>query len=112
MPEQLGAQIGFNYLGQWDTRPAAGPGQATPHQALPMTALGSFGQDHDPADRKMHLVEVAGSVQRGQLRFTWSYCPDVHDLSTIEAVAEDFARALASIARDCRNSETAQRRSK
>jgi non-ribosomal peptide synthase protein (TIGR01720 family) len=90
-----GPQIAFNYLGQWDARPLEARG------GLYKAAHGSLGQDHDPADRGPHLLEVTGAVQGGQLEFSWSYEPGVHDLSTIQAVARDFGDALRRIAQDC-----------
>ena len=90
-----GPQIAFNYLGQWDARPLEARG------GLYKAAHGSLGQDHDPADRGPHLLEVTGAVQAGQLEFSWSYEPGVHDLATIQAVARDFGDALRRIAQDC-----------
>ena len=49
-----------------------------------------------------HLLEVAGAVNHGQLEFSWYYQPDVHDLSTVQAVAGDFINVLRRIAHDCR----------
>ena len=69
---------------------------------------GSIGQDHDPADRGPHLLEVVGAVQDGQLGFSWLYQPDRHDQSTVESVAGDFVDALRGIARDCRPAERAE----
>ena len=41
-------------------------------------------------------------VQDGQLEFSWLYRPEVHDRTTVEAVAIGFAGALRRIAADCR----------
>jgi non-ribosomal peptide synthase protein (TIGR01720 family) len=91
-----GPQIAFNYLGQWDMRPSEA------HGGLYKAVHGSFGQDHDPADGDTHLLEVIGAVQAGQLEFSWSYQPGVHDLSTIQAITRDFEHALRQIALDSR----------
>jgi amino acid adenylation domain-containing protein/non-ribosomal peptide synthase protein (TIGR01720 family) len=88
--------IAFNYLGQWDARPQEEQG------GLYRVVHGSLGQDHDPADRGSHLLEIAGEVQGGQLGFSWYYLPDVHERSTVESVTNDFVDALRSIARNCR----------
>jgi non-ribosomal peptide synthase protein (TIGR01720 family) len=91
-----GPQVAFNYLGQWDARPSDTRG------GLYKAAHGSLGQDHDPADRGPHLLEAVGAVQNGQLEFSWYYQPEVHELSTVQAIAGDFINALRRIAHDCR----------
>jgi non-ribosomal peptide synthase protein (TIGR01720 family) len=91
-----GPPVAFNYLGQWDARSSEADG------SLYQAVHGSLGQDHDPADREWHLLDVVGAVQGGQLEFSWYYQPDVHDLSTVQTVAGDFMNALRRIAHDCR----------
>jgi non-ribosomal peptide synthase protein (TIGR01720 family) len=88
--------VAFNYLGQWDTRPTGG------HGGLYQAAHGSFGQENDPASHGPHLLEVVGAAAGGQLEFAWHYRTDVHDRATVQAVAQDFTRALQEIAQDCR----------
>jgi non-ribosomal peptide synthase protein (TIGR01720 family) len=89
-------QVAFNYLGQWDAR------SSEAHGGLYKAVHGSLGRDHDPADREWHLLEVVGAVQNGQLEFSWYYQPEMHDLSSVQAVAGDFMKALRRIAQDCR----------
>jgi non-ribosomal peptide synthase protein (TIGR01720 family) len=88
--------IAFNYLGQWD----AADGQAG--GGLFAATHGSFGRDHDPAERKAHLLDVVGAVQDGKLAFSWLYQPARHERSTVERVVHDFEAALRAIAEDCR----------
>ncbi|QUQ65086.1 non-ribosomal peptide synthase/polyketide synthase [Kutzneria sp. CA-103260] len=88
--------IAFNYLGQWD----ASDGQAG--GGLFKQTHGSFGRDHDPAERKAHLLDVVGAVQDGKLAFSWLYQPARHVRSTVERVVLDFGEALRAIAEDCR----------
>jgi len=88
--------IAFNYLGQWD----ASDGQAG--GGLFRQTHGSFGRDHDPAERRAHLLDVVGAVQEGKLAFSWLYQPARHERSTVERVVADFAAALRAIAEDCR----------
>jgi non-ribosomal peptide synthase protein (TIGR01720 family) len=88
--------IAFNYLGQWDASDGrAGGGLFT-------ATHGSFGLDHDPAERKAHLLDVVGAVQDGRLAFSWLYQPARHRRSTVERVVTEFAEALRAIAEDCR----------
>ncbi|MGH3815010.1 MAG: amino acid adenylation domain-containing protein, partial [Pseudonocardiaceae bacterium] len=89
-------QISFNYLGQWDARSDEAGG------GLYRSTHGSLGQDHDPADRSSHLLEIVGNAQGGQLGFFWYYQPGLHDQSTVESLAGDFVDALRRIAQDCR----------
>jgi non-ribosomal peptide synthase protein (TIGR01720 family) len=89
-------QIAFNYLGQFDSR-----AQDEEH-SLYQAVLPAVGQDHDPADRGDHLVDVVGEVGDGRLEFSWYYHPDVYDDAVVRAVADDFAAALRAIAEDCR----------
>ncbi|MCA1707380.1 MAG: condensation domain-containing protein, partial [Actinobacteria bacterium] len=88
-------QVAFNYLGQWDTR------SQDPDRSLYWAMYSSIGQDHDPADRGEHLLEVVGVVGDGQLGFYLNYQPELH-VSTVQSVADDFIDALRCIARDCR----------
>ncbi|MCA1836602.1 MAG: condensation domain-containing protein [Actinobacteria bacterium] len=92
----LGPQIGFNYLGQWDARSDEVGG------GLYRTTYGSLGQEHDPADRNPHMLEVVGNAEGGQLSFFWYYQPGLHEESTVTSVAGDFIDALRRIAQDCR----------
>jgi non-ribosomal peptide synthase protein (TIGR01720 family) len=91
-----GSQVAFNYLGQWDAQ------SSEAHGGLYKAVHGSLGQDHDPADQGPYLIEIVGAVQDGQLEFSWYYQPGVHDLSTVQAVAGNFMKALCRIAQDCR----------
>jgi non-ribosomal peptide synthase protein (TIGR01720 family) len=88
--------IAFNYLGQWDAADGEAGG------GLFAANHGSFGRDHDPAERKAHLLDVVGAVQDGKLAFSWLYQPARHERSTVERVVHDFAAALRAIAEDCR----------
>ncbi|MGH4024646.1 MAG: amino acid adenylation domain-containing protein [Pseudonocardiaceae bacterium] len=90
-----GAQIGFNYLGQWDAR-----AQEAEH-SLFVAVHSSIGQDHDPADRAEHLLEVVGEVGDGQLGFSWYYQPEL-SATAMRSLADDFVDALRRIAQDCR----------
>jgi amino acid adenylation domain-containing protein/non-ribosomal peptide synthase protein (TIGR01720 family) len=89
-----GPRISFNYLGQWDAR------SHDEERSLYRNVHPSIGQDHDPADRGEHVLEVIGAVAEEVLGFSWSYQPDLHSDSTVEAIADDFVCALRRIAED------------
>jgi amino acid adenylation domain-containing protein/non-ribosomal peptide synthase protein (TIGR01720 family) len=88
-------EIGFNYLGQWDAR------AHEEDRSLFVATHSSIGQDHDPADRAEHLLEVVGEVGDGQLGFSWYHQPELSE-SAVRSVADDFIEALRLIAQDCR----------
>jgi non-ribosomal peptide synthase protein (TIGR01720 family) len=88
------APVVFNYLGQWDS----GPG--TPGTGLYHTVHSSLGQDHDPANRRPHPLEVVGGVQDGRLQFSLTPRPDLIADSTVDAIADAFADALRQLADD------------
>ncbi|MGC5561706.1 non-ribosomal peptide synthase/polyketide synthase [Streptomyces sp. FR-108] len=101
--ERLGAaphgQVVFNYLGQWDARPAAPDGGG-----LVRTEHGSFGQDHDPRDGGSHPLEVVGAVRDGRFAFTWHHRSGTFAPAAVRRVAGDFTEALGHIARHARES--------
>ena len=71
-------------------RPVAGrrTGLSTPCTA-------SLGQDHDPRRSRLRIRwRWSARCTNGQLGFTWYYRPDVHEQSTVEPVAADFADGL------------------
>jgi non-ribosomal peptide synthase protein (TIGR01720 family) len=102
-----GPEIAFKFLGQWETasqEPAPQELQTTDGmRGLYRAVHGPLGQAHDPADPGPYLLEVVGSVQDRQLRFSWRYRPDRHHQGTIQAVADEFVKALKTIAQDCRS---------
>ncbi|GLZ39063.1 non-ribosomal peptide synthase/polyketide synthase [Actinokineospora sp. NBRC 105648] len=88
-------QVSFNYLGQFDSR------AQDESDSLFGPTLSAVGQDHDPADRGGHLLDIVGEVSDGKLSFAWYYQADRLSAATAEAVAADFADALRAIAADC-----------
>src|SRR5262249_18153945 len=90
------APVVFNYLGHSDDRPSTGDG-------LVRRLHGSLGQDHDPANRRPHRIEVLGAAEDGRLHFAWLPRPDLVDRSTVDEIARDFAAALRAIAAEVRS---------
>jgi amino acid adenylation domain-containing protein/non-ribosomal peptide synthase protein (TIGR01720 family) len=79
--EHRGAQISFNYLGQWDDSSSGGE--------LFGRQLPSAGDDHAPAEARSHLIDVVGAVHGGELELTWIYSTQVHSAATIRKLADD-----------------------
>ncbi|MCC7416289.1 MAG: amino acid adenylation domain-containing protein [Acidobacteria bacterium] len=93
--------VGFNYLGQFD-------------QALPQSGLLAFaGESAGPmvaaANRRPFLLEIAARVVDGALCVDWTYCPAVHDRSTVERLAADSA-AVVRVLIDAARAGGARRR--
>jgi natural product biosynthesis luciferase-like monooxygenase protein/amino acid adenylation domain-containing protein/non-ribosomal peptide synthase protein (TIGR01720 family) len=83
------AEVGFNYLGQLD---AAARGSE--RFALTEEASGPW---HGTGGRRPHPLEVNAVVSEGQLKVVWAYSENLHQRSTIEAVASDFLGALRAL---------------
>ncbi|MFI2612140.1 amino acid adenylation domain-containing protein [Kitasatospora sp. NPDC018619] len=75
--EPVRALVGFNYLGQW--------GSGSTGDELVVRPLPHGGADHDPAERRVHPLDVVGSVEDGRMEFSCSYPADRY---TEERVAE------------------------
>ncbi|AUI58295.1 non-ribosomal peptide synthetase [Amycolatopsis sp. BJA-103] len=86
-------RISFNYHGRWDMGGAAdgwfqGRGE-------------SIGHDSDPESVRPYLLDVVGVVEGGELHLTWQYSDEVHEESTVRALAEDTLDALRGIIAHC-----------
>ncbi|WP_344432291.1 amino acid adenylation domain-containing protein, partial [Amycolatopsis minnesotensis] len=85
-------KVGLNYLGQFE-HGGAGGGL---YRSAPEIDL-----HQDPADVRMHELEIVGSVLAGEFTFSWSYSDNLHDEATIRALAAEFTTALAQIVAHC-----------
>ncbi|MFC0531679.1 condensation domain-containing protein, partial [Phytohabitans kaempferiae] len=88
-------QIIFNYLGQWDT------GEPEQQQLVRGRETG-LAPDHNTEDARPYLIDVAGSVEDGQLSFIWVYNTEIHHQDTIQYLASELTRALQQIVEHCR----------
>jgi amino acid adenylation domain-containing protein/non-ribosomal peptide synthase protein (TIGR01720 family) len=91
------AEVSFNYLGQLD--------QALPADSLLAPARESSGPVHSPRGRRKHLLDVRGSVVRGQLQMVWTYSENVHRHATIERLARSYIEALQALIAHCQSPE-------
>jgi non-ribosomal peptide synthase protein (TIGR01720 family) len=90
-------EVSFNYLGQFG--PPAGedsPASAVEESSGPMRGM---------RNRRSHLLEIDGGVAGGRLRFDWRYSREIHRRATIEALAQDFLRALSTLIAHCLSAE-------
>jgi non-ribosomal peptide synthase protein (TIGR01720 family) len=86
-------QVVFNYHGQTSE---VGTGDSSLFAGF----RDPGGQDQSLRERNTHALEVVGSADT-RLRFTWYYSANLHEESTITAVADEFARILRAIADHC-----------
>src|SRR5205085_403472 len=87
--ERLGrmqqAEIGFNYLGQFDQ--ILDPSRY-------VAARESSGPQQDAGDTRTHLLVVKGSVAERCLQLEWSYSENIHQEATIKQLAQACLEAL------------------
>jgi amino acid adenylation domain-containing protein/non-ribosomal peptide synthase protein (TIGR01720 family) len=98
---QLGAipraDVSFNYLGQFD--------QMLADSLLFGLADESSGPPHSPHGLRRYLLDISGSVVRGQLHMRWRYSEHIHRRDTVERLAQEFIEALRSIIAHCQSPE-------
>jgi non-ribosomal peptide synthase protein (TIGR01720 family) len=90
LSSQQSAEIGFNYLGQFDQGQAEGEG-------LFGGAAESTGSNMSTDTKRNHLIDFSSLVADGRLHVTWMYSPNRHQHRTIEALSEGYMEALREI---------------
>jgi amino acid adenylation domain-containing protein/non-ribosomal peptide synthase protein (TIGR01720 family) len=83
------AEICFNYVGR--------AGNTMTESLLFAPVQGSIGPAHAPAALRPYLIELNGSITKGQLRVAWTYSENLHHSATIASLAEGFNRALRAV---------------
>ncbi|VVJ19160.1 Polyketide synthase modules and related proteins [Amycolatopsis camponoti] len=84
-------RISFNYHGRWDVEGDGWyQGRGEP-----------LGHDSDPEGTRPYLLDVVGVVEAGELHFTWEYSEEVHDETTVRALASALVEALAEVVDHC-----------
>ena len=88
-----GAQLVFNYLGQFD--------QLVADSTLLRFAAEDAGPWLSPAGRRRHLLEINSLVLDGRLEFRWTFGRRLHDEGKIREVAQAMLQALRAIIAHC-----------
>ncbi|MDZ8134764.1 MAG: amino acid adenylation domain-containing protein [Nostoc sp. DedQUE04] len=88
------AQVSFNYLGQFDQLSESGSWKLTQESA---------GAEQSKLGDRTHLLEVNALVASGKLQLNWTYSQNIHQQSTIEALAAGFINALTDIINHCQS---------
>ncbi len=91
-------EVAFNYLGQLDGMVGGRGARGETRFAL---APEPAGPDQSPRARPRHPLEVNAWVLDGELRASFAYDPAQHAAATVEALARDYAAALAHLVALC-----------
>ena len=86
-------QISFNYLGQLD--------QVIAEDALLQQAAESPGEEISAAGMRHYLLEISGRVQNGELILAIRYSHSIHELATVERLANGLLNELNAIIEHC-----------
>ncbi len=92
-----GAEVSFNYLGQFD--------QALPEASPFAFARESAGPGYSPRARRAYALDVQASVRGGRLRVRFAYGEQRFERATIEALAERFLERLRGLVAHCLSPE-------
>jgi non-ribosomal peptide synthase protein (TIGR01720 family) len=92
---QSGAEVSFNYLGQFD--------QVLGDGGLFGPAPEGTGVARSEGARRAHLLDVNALIAGGRLQVEWTYSEAVHARKTVEAVARRFEEALRGLIEHCRS---------
>ncbi|MEW5931910.1 MAG: condensation domain-containing protein, partial [Gemmatimonadota bacterium] len=94
--EAAAAEVGFNYLGQFD--------QAVSDEGFFAFAPESAGAPVDARSPRPHLLDVSGSVQAGRLELRIGYAGGVHRRETVERLAGWYVEELRGLVAHCTSS--------
>lgn len=96
-----GADVRFNYLGQFDGDEA--------RSNLFRWTNEDTGPTQSPNALRTHALDINGFVYGGQLRVAWTYSKDLHQRTTIDSVAQRFVAALRALVAHCQASDAGGR---
>ncbi|VEP16803.1 Amino acid adenylation domain protein [Hyella patelloides LEGE 07179] len=86
-------QISFNYLGQLDG--------AFNQGAILGLATESVGATRSQSGKRRYLLDIDSLIVDGKLRIDWNYSQNLHQSSTIEALAKNFLEKLQNLIAHC-----------
>jgi amino acid adenylation domain-containing protein/non-ribosomal peptide synthase protein (TIGR01720 family) len=86
-------EILFNYLGQFD--------QTFSSDSQIKMAQESSGSDQSSQAQRPHLIDVNGIISNGQLQISWAYSQNIHELDTIERLANEYINTLRELIDHC-----------
>ncbi|MGH3777952.1 MAG: amino acid adenylation domain-containing protein [Pseudonocardiaceae bacterium] len=86
-------QVSFNYLGQFDWPVTA--------DGLYHQMRGGLDSDTSPESTRSHVIDVVGRVEHKCLELTWYYSQELHEDTTVAALAEEMVQALHEVIGHC-----------
>ncbi|MFI0976472.1 amino acid adenylation domain-containing protein [Streptomyces sp. NPDC021093] len=86
-----GALASFNYLGQWDSR-FTGDDLIAAH-------LPHEGQEHEPTEQRVYLLDVVGGVQGGRLELSCTYPGQAYEEAEVTGFLEEMLGFLRELVR-------------
>lgn len=89
------ADIGFNYLGQFDAGASGQEDRWLRPADAPTGAL------HAPGQRRAHLLDITAAVTGRRFGVNWTYSENIHERAAIEALADGFMANLRAIIAHC-----------
>jgi len=95
-----GAEVSFNYLGQFD-QVLSGASRFRPAREYSGPSRSSTGA-------RPHLIDITARVVEGQFRATWIYSENIHERETIDHLARSFLTELKSLISAAMSSQGAQ----
>ncbi|ANN17189.1 non-ribosomal peptide synthetase [Amycolatopsis orientalis] len=88
---EIEAPVSFNYLGRFDWDLGG----------LYRAMRGGLDADLDAAATRTHAFDVVARVEQDALEVSWSYSANLHDESTVDALATGLLSALRGIIEHC-----------
>ncbi|GET42317.1 amino acid adenylation domain-containing protein [Microseira wollei NIES-4236] len=89
------AEVIFNYLGQFD--------QTLSESSLFSFARESTGNSRSLEGTRIHLFEIDGLVNGGQLSLSWTYSKNIYQKATVEYLAQNYLEVLQELIAYCQS---------
>ena len=107
------AEVGFNYLGQFDQvlsetslfAPARAAKSKSSKSAQSAREADMRGPTRSGRGVRAHLLDITGNILMGQLRLVCTYSEKVHRRSTIEYLARALKEALLTVMTHCQTAQ-------
>jgi amino acid adenylation domain-containing protein/non-ribosomal peptide synthase protein (TIGR01720 family) len=99
---QSGAEVVFNYLGQFDQVLGGEGGEGQGERLIAGAASEWAWATEDPEAERAWALEINGAVSGGRLELRWDYSREQYEAETVERLAARYAEELAALVEHCR----------